>query len=84
MAKTKKIKRIMRKCPGCKTDLKKGGLRWIQPGEMIYSINHYKGDKDLHWEQEEFSDNNYDGMFCCADCGMELNLTEKEVIKILK
>ena len=79
----KKTKKIMKKCPNCGVNLKQGGLRYIETGEMIYTIDYDSENKDLNWDQDEFS-NSGDGIFCCANCGEELPLTEKEVIKILK
>lgn len=84
----KKIKKkmgVFKKCPNCKKSLKKVGLKFIEQGEMIYSVSKYRDKKygdGLEYEQDEFQGD--PDAFCCAECGIEICFTPDEALKILK
>ena len=68
------------KCPHCKNKLTEIGQ--AEKGEMDYELSLTVKGK-LSSEQDEFCGNG-ETYFFCRDCGGKLELTEAEVIKILK
>jgi len=71
-------------CPKCKTNLKENGIQAREEGVVVW-FNLFI-NKDGFLEYNKVDENNYCPQiyFQCADCGEDLDIKEKEVIKILK
>jgi len=67
-------------CPHCEANLIEKGIGRGEKGEYTYRL--WVQDKELDYEADEFYPSG-EGEFFCKDCGKTLNLTEKQVIKIL-
>jgi len=73
-----------KKCPSCNEPLDNGNdnIAMAQKGEMLYRIS--KMGQELEYEQDEFNSNDT-SIFFCRNCGKELpNLSEKDVLNIIK
>jgi transcription elongation factor Elf1 len=68
------------KCPHCGADLFEN-LFFSESGVNVYKINFT--DDDIEYVFDEFyGDDN--GTFYCGECGLELDLTEEKILKMLK
>ena len=83
ITKKKNIKNIA-ECPHCKEDLRKAGIGFAQPGEMLYKVWFDEMTKDLQYETDEFEEVNSDGEYFCKGCGRAIPYTYDEVANILK
>ena len=76
-----KTKQTIKKCPGCKTDLKKGGLYWISEGRTAYKMYYKNGG--LQHKKIGFEETG-DITIRCAKCGRVLEINPYEAENILK
>lgn len=70
------------KCPHCKINLGGNSIGWTEHGDSVYTVG-LEANRRLSFEQNEFMSDG-DGLFYCRGCGEELNLSQKEVVEILK
>ena len=75
------VKRKIRRCPHCGTNLKKT-IQYYKEAINYYDL-YLLGDPFLTYEFSETVEGGASG-FRCMQCGELLNLTEEEVLEILK